>query len=267
MSYIFTGRLRARTCGGSVVPVANATLMVYRKIDGEEAGFSIREHEEVRGREYTLISQGRTDENGDFRIDFREKTIYGHRGTTHRFAGEPFVLDAVVRRADGLPDHDPEPVQFTVGTVSPAWQGAGEEHSARWEHEIPEAEWVRVRSALDAWRIHGRVIRADTKAPAEGVKVFAYDADVMQDDFLGSATTDRDGRFIIDYPGSAFRQTAVPGADFERGGPELYFRVESADGTVLLKEEKSRGNKPDRADASNCFSTELTVDLQAAATT
>jgi hypothetical protein len=266
MSYIFTGKLQARTCGGSVVPVANATLMVYRKIDGEDAGFSVREPEEVRGREYTLISQGRTDANGEFRINFGEKTIYGHRGTMHRYAGEPFMLDVLVRAADGnLPDHDPEPVQFTVGTVTPSWEG--EEHTARWEHEISEAEWLQVRSALDVWRIHGRVIRADTKAPAEGVTVFAYDADLVQDDFLGSATTDRQGRFVIDYPGSAFRQTAIRGADFERGGPELYFRVESADGTVLLKEEKSRGNKPDRADASNCFSTELTVDLQAAATT
>jgi hypothetical protein len=260
MSYMFTGRLHARTCGGTVIPIANARLMVYRKVDEEETGFTLRVGDAVREREYALISQGRTDESGEFRINFGEKTIYGHRGTTHPFAGEPFVLDVCVRAADvAIEGHDPETVQFTLGTITPLWEG--EAQTARWEYEIPEADWSRVREALDAWTIIGRVVRGGS--PAQGVTVFAYDADLLQDDFLGSATTDAEGRFRIDYSGDAFRQTAVPGAGYERGGPELYFRVEAADGTVLYKEEKSRGNKPDRADASNCFAAELNIDAVA----
>jgi hypothetical protein len=261
MSYLFTGRLRAHTCGGSVVPVANATLMVYRNPEGEDAGFVIRGHEDIRGREYTLMAQGRTDENGEFRIDFSRKTIFGHRGSAHVFAGEPFILDVCVRTAEGMPDdYDPETVQFSVGTVQATWREEGENQLGSWEDEISEADWSRVRSALDAWTIHGRVIRSGDRSPVQGVNVLAFDADLMQDDYLGSATTDADGHFRLDYPGSAFRQTSVRGADFERGGPELYFRIETADGQVIYKEDKSRGNKPDRADASNCFSVELSVE-------
>jgi 5-hydroxyisourate hydrolase-like protein (transthyretin family) len=257
MSYMFSGRLHARTCGGSLAPVANATLMVYRKSDTEEPGFSVRQHEEIRDREYALIAQSRTDDQGEFRINFAEKTIFGHRGSTHPFSGEPFVLDVCVRAADvTIADHDPETVQFTLGVITPLWEG--EERTGRWEYEIPEADWSRVREALDVWTIIGRVVRGGN--PAAGLKVFAYDADLVQDDFLGSATTDAEGRFRIDYSGDHFRKTAVPGAGYERGGPELYFRVETADGTVLYKEEKSRGNKPDRADASNCFTAELNID-------
>jgi hypothetical protein len=261
MSYTLSGRLRAQTCGGEVVPLGNATLKVYRQGDTPDTGFAIRQHEEIRDRDYLLICQGRTNEDGEFRLDFREKTIYGHRGSTHAFGGEPFVLEVIARSADGAPlDHDPEPVQFSLGEITAAWEGSEDDRSARWEHEISETEWTRVRQALDAWTIIGRVVRAGSKEPLQGLRVFAYDADLMQDDFLGSTDTDAEGRFRIDYPGMAFRQTAVPGAGYERGGPEIYFRVETAGGQVVLKEEKARGNKPDRADASNCFQVELEVD-------
>jgi len=259
MSYVFSGRLRTHACGGDVIPVANATLMIYRKVDEEPTGFAVREHEQIRDREYALICQGRTDESGEFRIDFSKKTVYGYRGTTHQYAGEPVVIDVYVRSWDGAPaDHDREPVQFTVGEVVPAWAGEGAAHTTTWEHAISESDWAKVREALDTWTVVGRVVSAD-KQPRQGYKVSAYDADLVKDDFLGHATTDADGRFRIDYPGSAFRQTPVRGAEFERGGPELYFHVESPDGGMALKEEKSRGNKPDRADASNCFTVELVV--------
>jgi hypothetical protein len=259
MSYVLSGRLRTHACGGEVVPVANATLMIYRKVDAEPAGFSIRDHEQIRDREYALMCQGRTNEAGEFRIDFAEKTIFGHRGSTHPYAGEAVVIDAYVRSNDGTPlSHEPEPVQFTVGDVAPPWQASGDAHEAQWEHVISESDWAKVREALDAWAIVGRVVTAD-RQPLAGYKVSAYDADLVKDDYLGNATTDADGRFRIDYAGEAFRQTPVRGAEFERGGPELYFHVESPDGGMALKEDKSRGNKPDRADATNCFTVELVV--------
>jgi hypothetical protein len=261
MSYVLTGRLRAHGCGGGVVPIANATLMIYRKLDDDgPAGFALRTHEQIRDRDYALMCQGRTDGNGEFRLDFTEKTVFGHRGSTHVYAGGPIVVDAVVRAADGdMHGRDAEPVQFTVGSVEPSWSADGGSQAAHWEREVSESEWGQVREALDAWTILGRVVRADTKQPVAGAKVSAYDADLVQDDFLGSVSTDADGRFRIDFPGSAFREMAG-GVSMERGGPEVYFHVEAADGTVLLKEPKSRGNKPDRAESSNCLSVEIEVE-------
>jgi len=258
MTYVLTGRLRTHACGGSLVPVANATLMIYRPGDEAEEGFTVRDHEQIRDHEFRLMCQSRTDDQGEFRVQFGEKTIFGYRGSTHVFAGEAFVLDVLARSADGAAlDHDPEPVQFSLGEFSLDWQDQGADKTAHLDHEISESDWSRVREALDTWTIVGRVVGAD-KNPRADLKVSAYDADLVQDDFLGSASTDAEGQFRIDYAGTAFRQTAV-GAGYERGGPELYFIVESQDGSTLLKEDKSRGNKPDRADASNCFSVELTV--------
>jgi hypothetical protein len=257
MSYIFSGTLRAQSCGGEVHPLDNATLKLYRQ--GREGGvddFAVRGHEELRDRDYLLFCQGRTDDNGEFRIDLGEKSVFGHRGSTHPYAGEAFTLEAIVRRLDGGElGHDPEPVQISLGTITLDWQQQGDDHTAQWDHTIPESEWSRVREALDAWSILGRVVRAGTGEGIDGLRVFAYDADFVKDDFLGTAETDSGGRFRINYSGSDFREPAG-----ERGGPELYFRVETADGQVVLKEAKSRGNQPDRADASNCFQVELAVD-------
>jgi 5-hydroxyisourate hydrolase-like protein (transthyretin family) len=262
MSYVFTGRLRAHTCGGSLEPLANATLMLYRLQEDEPVAFAVRNPEDVRGREWALMVQGRTDGDGHFRLSLSEKSVFGHRGSMHAYTGESVRIEVRCRSVDGtaLP-HDPEPVQFVLTTLEPAWQQAGDNRTAHWEYDIPAEEWNQVRAALDTWTIHGRVLGSADGRPLAGLKVFAFDADTVQDDFLGVGMTDAEGRFRIDYPGTAFRQTPVAGIDFERGGPELYFRVESADGTVLYREPKSRGSEPDREDASNCFEADLTVEV------
>jgi hypothetical protein len=257
MSYLFTGRLRAHACGGSVVPVADATLKLYRMSEKEERGFTVRTADDVRAHEYALMAQGRTDANGEFSIDITEKSIYGYRGSTHPYGGEPFILDVVSRGVEGIArGEDIEPVQYTIGVVEPTWNGSDGASVTRWEYDIARDEWANVRQALDTWSIIGRVTGGDRLG---GLKVFAYDADVVQDDFLGDAVTDSEGRFRIDYPGAAFRKTVVPGADYERGGPELYFRVEEASGKVIYEEGKARGSRPDRANAGNCFQVELAI--------
>lgn len=259
MSYLFTGRLSAHSCGGSVVPVSDATLKLYRLAEQEERGFAVQTPEDVRGRDFGLFAQGRTDADGVFSIDLTEKSIFGHRGSTHPYGGAPFVLDVVSRGLEGIArGDDVEPVQYSIGVVAPDWIDAGGRREARWEHVISAEQWAQVRAALDTWTILGTVSGRDGRL--EGLKVLAYDADLIQDDFLGEAITDAQGRFRIDYPGSAFRQTVVPGADFERGGPELYFRIEDASGATVYQENKSRGSQADRADAGNCATVELRID-------
>jgi hypothetical protein len=54
-----------------------------------------------------------------------------------------------------------------------------------------------VRSRFGAWVICGRVTVCDTGAPVAAVKVSAFDVDWLQDDPLGAAITDTNGKFRI----------------------------------------------------------------------
>jgi hypothetical protein len=255
MSYVFSGRLRVNTCGGSLAPLADATVKLYRRNEDVTGDFAVHSAAEVSARDYALFAQGRTDAEGEFQIAIHEKSVFGYRGSTHPYAGEPFVVDVLTRGVYGLPQEvDVEPVQFTLAAVEPAWSDAAGNQLFRWELDVAEAQWSAVRQALDLWTIVGRVAGVGA-----GHKVLAFDADPIQDDFIGSATTGADGAFRIDYPGSAFRRTPIPGANFERGGPEIYFRVEAPNGAVVYQEPKSRGSRPDRANSPNCMSVELAI--------
>jgi hypothetical protein len=260
MSYLFSGRVRVPTCGGPLAPLADATIKLYRLAPEDSREFAVHTAEDVSARDYALFAQGRTDQDGEFRIDILEKSVYGYRGSTHPYAGEPFVVDLVSRGSYGIPgDASAESVQYTVAAINPEWGGSGESRMLRWEHDISEEQWTSVRSTLDVWTIVGRVAGVGA-----GFKVSAYDADLIRDDHIGSATTDAEGRFRIDYHGSAFRKTLVPGAEYEAGGPEVYFHVEDASGAAVYQEPKSRGTEPDRADSPNCLVVELSVDVSAA---
>lgn len=271
MSYVLEGRLRGYVSPDVVEPLANATLKFYRPREDQDVEtlasadpkhtFAILTPEQVRDKDYAFFAQARTNEEGEFSIDLARKTIFGHRGATHQYDGEPFEVDIYCPTCLGYrPDSDREPVQFTLTMLQPDWEQAGEGHRARWDYDISQRFWCEVREGLDAWVITGRVTRCGTDEPLAGVVVHAFDADLLQDDELGSATTDAEGRFRLDYAGVDFRQTPVRGVGYEAGGPDLYFRLESADGAVLLDEGKARASQPDRDNAGNCFQVELCVE-------
>jgi hypothetical protein len=121
-----------------------------------------------------------------------------------------------------------------------------------------------VRLRFGAWTICGQVTVCGTKDPVGGVKVTAFDRDWIQDDNLGSAMTDGAGKFRIDYLAEDFKKTPFsPLINFECvGGPDLYFKIESAGGTVLLSEPPSRGRDTDRENVGPCFCVDLCVDTQ-----
>lgn len=258
MSYVLSGRLRARCSRDVVEPVGNETVLLYWVAEGERASaYEIRSHEEARSREYLLLAQGRTDADGSFRIDLAEDTLLGHRGSTREYAGGPLTVEVYYRGAGS----ETEPVQFSLGKIQPQWHASSEGQTARLDHEIPAESWSRVRAALDLWTVAG-FVRVAGGGAAAGYRVSAYDADAVRDDFLGAAESEADGSFRIDYPGSRFRPAPVAGVDVERGGPELYFRVEAPDGSVAYEEASSRGSEPDRANASNWFTVDISIDQQ-----
>jgi hypothetical protein len=261
MSYLLEGRIVGRATPHHAEPLAGATVKLYRHGSDDAEGFSIRDDEEARGGEGALLGQTRVEPDGSFRIDLAERSVFG-RGAVEGYAGGPLRVDVFCRALSGAPETG-NAVQFTAATLRPQWSEGGETKSASWSHEIPTEEWERVREKLDLWMVAGRVVDAGG-VPLDGVRVHVYDADVMDDDLLGTAETDADGRFRVDYAGSAFRDTPI-GVGYEQGGrPDIYFRVETPDGTVLLDEGKRRADDADRKDVSPCFHAELTVNPKGA---
>jgi hypothetical protein len=254
MSYVLSGRLRIQCSADVVEPVANQTVLIYWAPEGERGDFIVRTHEEARAREYLLLAQGRTDAQGDFEIEIGRDTLFGHRGSTRQYAGGPIQIEVYHRGMGG----DTDPAQFSLGQIQPEWSSEGDRQTARFNTVVPEDRWSKVKAALDEWTIVGQVRRPDG-SPAAGYHVFAYDADPVHDDFLGSTQTNADGTFRLDYRGSAFRPTPIAGLDVERGGPELYFHVQDAGGSVVYEEPSSRGAQPDRARSPNWFHVELKV--------
>jgi hypothetical protein len=47
--------------------------------------------------------------------------------------------------------------------------------------------------------VKGRIVDREEGAPIEGAKVEVYDKDLLIHDYLGAATTDREGRFRVDF--------------------------------------------------------------------
>jgi len=68
------------------------------------------------------------------------------------------------------------------------------------------------------YRIFGVVREAESGRPLAGLRVRAFDEDLLLDDALGEATTDEAGRFEIDFTELRFRDA------FEQR-PDVYLRV------------------------------------------
>lgn len=76
-------------------------------------------------------------------------------------------------------------------------------------------------------RIIGTVIDDETGRPLEGLRVRAFDKDLVFDDRLGEASTDADGRFEIGYTEAMYR-------DLHETEPDIYIRVYDPSGEHLL---------------------------------
>ena len=260
-NYVFRGVLTGVLCDDCREPLSSVTVRLYRLRANQDAvrlavadpkqTFRRLDAEEVAAKQGALLAEVETDATGAFRVELGEKEPYG---------GEAFEVDVLAgtmpgrreRRADG-------PVQFSITAVQPQWRDRERVRIAAWDYAIPQRFWCFLRALFDAWMICGRVTVCGTKQPAAGVRVLAFDRDWLRDDPLGSGITDGDGRFRIDYSGADFRKGTLLDVELF-GGPDVYFRVESASGEVLLDEPSSRGRAPDRENIGPCFCADLCVD-------
>jgi len=67
------------------------------------------------------------------------------------------------------------------------------------------------------YRVHGRITNHEGR-PLEGLLVYAYDRDVAFDDDLGSARSDGNGEFSIQFTEVAYRDVAET-------RPDVYLRI------------------------------------------
>jgi hypothetical protein len=258
MNYIFKGRLCGYICPKCPEPLSDVAVRLYRAtqpnvialaVASPKETFAILSDEDAKGKANRLIAEAKTDAQGNFVFELGEAPKYN---------GEAFDIDVY---CGTVPRHPlkPHPLQFSITTMQPQWRKTERGMIAAWEYCVPQRYWCAVRARFDAWTICGRVTVCDEKQAVMGVRVFAFDADWIQDDPLGSAMTDVAGRFRIDYTSSDFRRTPFsPSINLEWiGGPDVYFRIESADGTPLLIEPSSQGRAPGRENVGHCYCVDL----------
>lgn len=106
---------------------------------------------------------------------------------------------------------------------------------------------------LKRFHIAGRVINAETRRGVEGLRVEGWDKDLVLDDFLGSAQTDAQGSFRLDFDESHFR-----GLVFDRR-PDLFLKVLHGDRLLAATDpiEVSEGGAGETDD--------ITIEVEAAA--
>ena len=240
MNYKFKGSLCGYLCEDCSEPLYGIQVLLYipwqkeRVIENTVAStkdtFRLVSKEEQNARKDLLIATTQTDDKGNFEFTLDEK-----------YANTAFDIDFVCGTVPRTPPRPPrrEPLQFHLTTLYPQWRIEKEQQYAyyQWQYCVTAKWWCYIRGHFfDAWVICGHLYVCGTKTPIPNVKVTAWDADFLTDDNLGSAVTDANGHFRIDYSSIDFKQTFLsplinvetdPGLPLTfKSGPDVYFKYE-----------------------------------------
>ena len=267
MTYIFRGQFSGAITPEFTEPLAGIMVRLYKHrgteyvssltvVDPKET-MEILPKDAIAAKASSLLAETKTDEEGKFVFTLHEQTGY---------KGEALDIDLWLTNVPGRKSNThPPPIQVALTTMKPRWQQTDNKYKAEWEYCLPAEFWRDLRTRFDAWVICGRVVAQKTQQPVSGIHVTAFDADWLQDDELGSALTDAEGKFRIDYTRADFTRTPLsPIINTEEGGPDLYFKVNTPNGTVLLDEPKTKGQTPGRKNVGHFFFIEFNVEVLAA---
>lgn len=274
MNYLIQGHLCAYLCDDCREDVFPATVRLYRVKSSNEANrriasdpketLQLLDEKAVKAKEKQLLAEASTDRKGNFTFKLNSDR--------QKYNGEAVEVDVVVKSVPNQKKQKKkyDPVQFSITVWQPKWRERDNDLLAVWDYCLPARFWCGIRSLFDAWVICGKLLDCQNdNRPIENVKVTAFDADWIKDDILGSAVTDSNGHFRIDYTSTDFKQTFLsPVINVEtpfppfNSGPDVYFRVETtaSPSTVFLEETRSNGRAAGRKDIGNCFCIDLCVD-------
>lgn len=264
-TYLFNGRLRANICDECLENLGRIQVRLYRHREKQSIGelvaanpkhtFSLLSDDDVKAKGESLLAETVTDENGHFSVTLGNET--------DGYDGGPFEIDVRITQVPGDdPDRKHRPRQFTVTSLSPDWEMENDRYSAQlWDYIVAARFWCHILALFDVWVICGRLVTCEGRQPVPGAIVRAFDADWLQHDNLGSASTDFSGYFRIYYTSAAFRRTPFsPAINVELiGGPDLFFQAELG-GDLIINENASAGRQAERENAGNCFCIELCTD-------
>lgn len=267
MTYIFRGRFSGAITPEFTEALVGITVRLYRHrglayvsslavVDPTET-MKILPKDAIAAKASALLAETKTDEEGKFVLTLPEQTGY---------KGEAVDIDLWLTNVPGRKSNMPSPpLQVALTTMKPRWQQIDNKYKAEWEYCLPAEFWRDLRARFDAWVICGRVVAQKTQQPLSGIHVTAFDADWRQDDALGCAVTDAEGKFRIDYTRADFTRTPLsPIINAEAGSPDLYFKINTPSGTVLLDEPKTQGQTPGRKNVGPVFCIEFNVEVLAA---
>lgn len=256
MKNIFKGSLQGYVCEDCIEFISNVDVLLYlpyRKENTEanvaantKDTFRFVSKTEAKQRDGLFIDKVTTDSNGDFEFEINE-----------RYLNSDFDIDFI---CGTVPPKHPKPkrdesLQFHLTTLSMRSElenQAQNREDYRWQYIVAHKWWCYIRGHFfDSWVICGHLMNCKTNTPIARAKVTAMDADFLTDDNLGSATTDANGHFRIDYSSADFKKTFLsPWINVEtdpsflsfHSGPDVYFKAELA-GTALINETKADARK------------------------
>ncbi|MGW7720401.1 NHL domain-containing protein [Streptomyces chartreusis] len=251
MSYRLSGRIEALLGPDCREVPVGGTLRLFTAQANETPAFAVLSKRQAAAREVRWLADAEIASDGRFTVDLPADDSY---------SGGPLEVGL---RATG-PKRGrkrPRTIDCTLLALTPDWQPGGSDRvqACDWQYALPAPAWAQVREHLGAYVIVGRLSARDGIAPLTGVRVAAFDVDLVQDDSLGHGITDIDGWFRIDYPADAMRRTPLPDVSHENGSADVYFTADHR-GRHLLSEPRTAGRSRDRRNVGPAFCVRLRSD-------
>lgn len=264
MLHILKGKLCGSLCDSHFEPLSNIKIAIYKpwktdqlaatSVANPKETLHIVGKKELKDRRKLLISTVDTDTDGAYKFELDE--IEG-----------PVDIDIIISRVPHSDTQLQEPIQIHLTTLMPQWrQDKQRNYVYLWDFCIPQKFWCAIRGHFfDAWVICGVLENCQTGNPISNAQVTAWDADLLSDDNLGTATTNASGHFRIDYSTVDFKQTFLspwinietdPGFPLSfKSGPDVYFKAELA-GEFIIDEPKANP----RENVGYCLCVKLCTD-------